>query len=763
MCKESKISASLIVKNEESCLENCLNSIKGVDEIIIVDTGSEDSTVEIAKKYTEKVYHGEEFLWRDDFSFSRNQSLEKCSGDWILIIDADEVLEPEGLNKIKNIIKNTEHNCVFFETASMTKQEEVHDSIRLFRNKVGVHWKGKIHNYLSEAKGEKSDIKIYYGYSKAHEKDPDRALRILLKTVNEEPNCCREKYYLAREYFYRNNYESAIEWYLKYLEKAYWLPEKTDAYLMLARCYWFTKKGDLARDACFNAIKQNPDFKEALLFMSDLFYEPWKSKWKKIADNATNKDVLFVRIPSVQNSDEKNKVTIKYNNKNFIFDGPEKDHIFSIIKKYSSFYEKDLLEEIRNLKLKGTYVDVGANIGNHSLFFSTCCESERVISIEPSNIAFKYLVNNVLSQAEVPVEFVNSAISNTYGFCSMDSFDKFNLGRTKVDEGNSTTIRTLDSILEPIPNVSLIKIDVEGFEKNVLLGAIKIIEKQHPVFCIESATQEEFDGIKEILEPLGYYAFEKKYGYTPTYIWKHKNYCSLPKIALMATLRRRANTASKVVELISPQVDKVCVVLNKVGDEDIEEWKSFFKEDNIQFYVRENKLGDAERFYPIDPSEKAYYLSVDDDIYYPHDYVDKMIIGCEKYNCLVSLHGRYFSSFPIQSYIYQSGINQNHCLRDSKENITIQFPGCGVSCWRHDHIDLSYNNFKAKNRSDIEVGRIAAKNNLPLISLAHEKMNYLYPEGKTIWSEETSLDKPETINAVNEVLELYFKNKGDSK
>jgi FkbM family methyltransferase len=758
-----KLSASIIVKNEESCLLTCLESIKGVDEIVIVDTGSTDSTIEIAKNFTDKVYHGEEFLWRDDFAFSRNQSLEKCSGDWVLIIDADEVLEENGVAKIREVIKTTKQNCIFFKTISESNHSQVHDSIRLFKTGEGIHWKGRVHNYLSVAIGETSDIKLYYGYSEAHKKDPDRALRILNKVVEENPNCGREVYYLAREYWYRHDYEMAIKWYKNYLTKATWYPEIADAYLMLARCYWNTQNGGLAREACLNAVRQNPDFKEALLLLSEMHYEPWKSKWKKIADNADNKDVLFVRVQGTKNIQGQKGTSISHGKNNFNFIGPEEDHIFSIMKAHSGFYEKDLLEEIESLDLTGTYVDVGSNIGNHSLFFSTCCKAERVISIEPSPNTFKYLVNNVSSQARVPVEFINAAVSDSFGYCSMQNIDNKNLGRTKVIVGDTTIVRTLDSILEPFENVSLIKIDVEGFETKVLLGASKILNKQHPVLCIESATEDEFKEVKNILEPLGYYASEKKYGLTPTYIWRHKKVFYLPTIAVMATLRVRAETASRVVESISPQVDNVCVVLNRIGDENVEEWKSYFKSKNVLFYVRDNQMGDAERYIPVKTDEKAYYLSIDDDLIYPPGYVEKMVKGCEKYNCPVSLHGKFFPKFPVQSYIRQPDALYLQCRNNLDVDTKIQTPGCCVVCWRSDQIDLSYGQFKVKNRSDIEVGRIAAEKGIPIICLAHKGMQYLPPAGKTIWEEETSSDNQELIAAINEVLSFYFSKEGEQK
>lgn len=290
-----KISASLIVKNEQDHLRSCLESIKGVDEIVIVDTGSKDGTISIVKEYTDKVYYGEDYLWQDDFAHSRNQSLDLCTGDWILIIDADEVLEDGGIDKIKKIINNTDKTGLYFNTLSITDHSQVHKSIRAFKRGF-TRWVGKAHNYLVGPTTENVDINLYYGYSNAHKLDPDRTLRILKNTCEENPNLTRERYYLAREYWYRNDYETAIYHYEKYVQKSTYLAEKSDAYLMMARCCWLTQRGGDARKYCLEAIKLNPDFKEALLFMSEIHHEPWKSKWKWIGDNATNKDVTFIRI-----------------------------------------------------------------------------------------------------------------------------------------------------------------------------------------------------------------------------------------------------------------------------------------------------------------------------------------------------------------------------------------------------------------------------------------------------------------------------------
>jgi glycosyltransferase involved in cell wall biosynthesis len=289
-----KISVSMIVKNEESCLRDCLESVKEADEIIIVDTGSTDKTIEIAKEYTTKIYSGEEYLWKDDFAHSRNQSLELCKGDWILIIDADEVLEEKGISKLKQTIKKTNKECLYFKTISKNLIN-THNSIRAFKRSPKIYWKGAIHNYLNITDGEYTDIKLYYGYSDAHLKDQDRALRILSEVVKENPLCHREKFYLAREYYYRQNWKLAIYYYDYYLETSIWAPEMADAWLMKAYCYNNLNENDKAKDCALQAIKINADFKEAFELMGKLSGPKNNKYWKEHSQNCKNNDVLFIR------------------------------------------------------------------------------------------------------------------------------------------------------------------------------------------------------------------------------------------------------------------------------------------------------------------------------------------------------------------------------------------------------------------------------------------------------------------------------------
>ena len=290
-----KISACLIVKNEKDHIKDVLSSLTGVDEIVVVDTGSIDNTVELAKEFTSKVYT--DYKWNDDFAEARNYALGKCTGDWVLSIDADEVLEAGGLEKIRKIIENASADELHFSVRMTAKHSgQRHNLPRIIRNNGSVKWAGAAHETLSPVQKNLTDVVITYGHSTAHDLDPDRMMRILAKVVKSPEATPRDLYYYAREFYYRKNYWEAEILFREYVAVSTWAPEKADALLYIARCLWILQRGDEARKVCGEAIVLNPDFKEALLFMAEMHFEPWKHKWEKLASIATSEDVLFTRV-----------------------------------------------------------------------------------------------------------------------------------------------------------------------------------------------------------------------------------------------------------------------------------------------------------------------------------------------------------------------------------------------------------------------------------------------------------------------------------
>ena len=289
-----KIGAYMIVKNEESCLGACLKSLVGFDEITVLDTGSTDNTFELAKRYKCNFIAGK-YKWNDNFAEARNESMKYAKADWLVVIDADEVFIGD-IEAIRKAIKDNPKAKSFKVNTVSLKSKEVHLSVRLHKNSKEIKWNGAIHNHLNVL-GDfvLEGAEVHYGYSLAHQQDPDRALRILTKVVKETPECAREKYYLAREYWYRKDYKLALFYYDYYFENAGFGAEMADAHIMKARCYLALGKMEESRDECLQAIKLNGNFREAWRLLASIAGPGNKKRFNEIADTASNEGVLFKR------------------------------------------------------------------------------------------------------------------------------------------------------------------------------------------------------------------------------------------------------------------------------------------------------------------------------------------------------------------------------------------------------------------------------------------------------------------------------------
>ena len=302
-----KISASLIIKNEEKMLPKCLKSIKGVDEIIVVDTGSDDKSIEIAEKAGAKVYT--DYKWSDNFAEARNESKKHCTGDWLLIIDGDEVLEttiPTIREFLYKPFMKEREAIMFYVNTGM----EVNEQIRMFRNRQDIDWIGAAHNlpYVRTQQGyqrmseiQPSTFTIKANYSPNHELDPDRTLRIMTKEIMKGVQAIghhqytRYLYYIAREHMNRRDTFKVV-WFLeKYVKMAPPTNELADAWFLLATCYVDLGELEEAVDACLKTVKYLPTFKAAYALLHNLSSSDYKRFWEKMYHMADNKGVLFTR------------------------------------------------------------------------------------------------------------------------------------------------------------------------------------------------------------------------------------------------------------------------------------------------------------------------------------------------------------------------------------------------------------------------------------------------------------------------------------
>nr|WP_225882688.1 tetratricopeptide repeat protein [Pseudanabaena sp. PCC 7367] len=152
-----RISLCMIVKNEAERLEQCLASVQGlVDEIVLVDTGSTDETIEIAKGFSAKIFH---YDWHDHFAAARNYSLQQAQGDWILVLDADEVINPEAIAAITNQIRQQikAKNCLAINLVRLevgANQTPYSLVSRLFRRHQEISFKGIYHELIDDSVNE---------------------------------------------------------------------------------------------------------------------------------------------------------------------------------------------------------------------------------------------------------------------------------------------------------------------------------------------------------------------------------------------------------------------------------------------------------------------------------------------------------------------------------------------------------------------------------------------------------------------------------
>lgn len=193
----------------------------------------------------------------------------------------------------------------------------------------------------------------------------------------------------------------------------------------------------------------------------------------------------------------------------------DEDHIAKIIKASGDFYERELLSYLRLLGLRGECaVDVGANIGNHSIFFAAFL-AEKIISIEANKDLVPILREN-LSANGCQYEIIAAAIGSENGPGRISYPLENNIGAGKIIRGaGDINIITLDQAV-PRKGVFLIKIDVEGMEMDVLKGATQLIEAQYPDLVIEASTAAEFHEIDAFLRSFGYRCLSK-WNSTPTY------------------------------------------------------------------------------------------------------------------------------------------------------------------------------------------------------------------------------------------------------
>lgn len=252
------ISLCMIVKNEEDVLERCLNSIYDlVDEIIIVDTGSTDKTIEIAKKFTSSIYN---FKWIGDFSAARNFSFSKATKDYVFWMDADDIILEEDRIKLRNL-KSTLNNTIDVvsmiynlgfknnETSSLSIRR-----YRLLKREHNFQWSGYVHEFLIiEGKVLNSNISITHKKLKPY---TNRNLKIYENMIEKGIEfTARDTFYYTTE-LYESGYEDeAIEKYKTFIaSEKEMLEEKINACSRIADYYYLKGEYEDCKKYCMQSF-----------------------------------------------------------------------------------------------------------------------------------------------------------------------------------------------------------------------------------------------------------------------------------------------------------------------------------------------------------------------------------------------------------------------------------------------------------------------------------------------------------------------------
>lgn len=238
----ASISLCMIVRDEQEVLARCLSSVcDAVDEIVIVDTGSHDDTRDIALRYTDRVY---EFKWQDDFAAARNYAFDMAHGDYLMWLDADDVIAPEQCEKLRKLKGELDAHmpdavmmkyCLAFDgdgRCSMWNWRE-----RLLRRDAGLRWQGAVHEVIAVTGSvEHADISIEHRPGKK----PLTMRNLLIyegRRARGEKFSARDIYYYARELYAHGLYAEAARRFEEFLARGDgWIEDEHAAYRLLGAC-----------------------------------------------------------------------------------------------------------------------------------------------------------------------------------------------------------------------------------------------------------------------------------------------------------------------------------------------------------------------------------------------------------------------------------------------------------------------------------------------------------------------------------------------
>lgn len=216
------------------------------------------------------------------------------------------------------------------------------------------------------------------------------------------------------------------------------------------------------------------------------------------------------------------EVQVRFEGRPYTLEAIAGDHITQVMIESREFYEANLLAAIKEHAGAGIYLDVGAFIGTHTVFFAEECPSDLVLAFEPDERAYAALVGNANRYRATRILAIRAAVHDRWTSVRTTETPG-NRGMSRCLEGGPVAAIGIDEFLDnPITRgpVALLKVDVEGAELNVLRSAARTITTWRPVIVAEAHDKERLDMLDRYLAG---YELEGCYGKTPTYLWTSKS------------------------------------------------------------------------------------------------------------------------------------------------------------------------------------------------------------------------------------------------
>jgi len=209
---------------------------------------------------------------------------------------------------------------------------------------------------------------------------------------------------------------------------------------------------------------------------------------------------------------------------------PEHDHITLAVQRTGTYYERDVLNAVRELGLRGTYVDVGAHHGNHTTYFALECDADRVVAVEPDPAALVGLretlaENRISTRVDVRAVAVHPTWRRVRpvpipwpdrgpGGAATNTGSR----RFRADTAGSCAAMTLDAVLGGLTDVALVKVDAGGLSGEILASGRRTLLRDRPAVVAAASGPSERAALRTALEPLGY-AEVARFGWSPTWLW----------------------------------------------------------------------------------------------------------------------------------------------------------------------------------------------------------------------------------------------------